>query len=155
MRDLIEGMLDAYDRGTIGRRELIAGLTAVVALRQEVSAAGSTFRAAGWNHVALRVTDVARSRDFYQNHFGMPVLSQSGSSCFLGVGKDGFLALFRGDKAGLDHYCIAIENYGAETAVEALQRQGLKPRRPAGTDRVYFPDPDGLVVQISGPGHRP
>ncbi|HXG34758.1 MAG TPA: VOC family protein [Bryobacteraceae bacterium] len=155
MRDLIEGMLDAYDRGAVSRRELVAGLAALVGARQVAPAAGSTFRAAGWNHVALRVTDLARSRDFYQTHFGMPVLSQSGSSCFLGVGREGFLALFRGDKAGLDHYCIAIENFRAEAVFEELQRQGLKPRRPAGTDRVYFPDPDGLVVQVSALGHKP
>ncbi len=155
MKDLIEEMLDAYDRGAVSRRQLVAGLTALVAIRPDAPAADSTFRAAGWNHVALRVTDVARSRDFYQTHFGMPVLSQSGSGCFLGVGQEGFLALFRGDKAGLDHYCIAIENFRAEAVFEELQRQGLKPRRPAGTDRVYFPDPDGLVVQVSRLGHKP
>ena len=155
MTDLIEGMLDAYHRGEVSRRQLVAGLTGLVAGRRAVSAPAPTFRAAGWNHLALRVTDVARSRDFYQNLFGMPVLSQSGSSCFLGVGKEGFLALVRGEQAGLDHYCIALEQFGAETVFEELERQGLKPRRPPGTDRVYFRDPDGLVVQVSALGHRP
>jgi catechol 2,3-dioxygenase-like lactoylglutathione lyase family enzyme len=155
MTDLIEGMLDAYHRGAVSRRQLVAGLTGLVAGHRAVSAAGPTFRAAEWNHLALRVTDVARSRDFYQNLFGMPVLSQSGSSCFLGVGKQGFLALFRGEHPGLDHYCIAIENFDAGTVFEELERQGLKPRRPPGTDRVYFRDPDGLVVQVSGLGHKP
>jgi hypothetical protein len=35
-----------------------------------------------------------------------------------------------------------------------LNRHGLKPRRASGTDRIYFPDPDGLEVQLSAVDHR-
>lgn len=112
----------------------------------------STFRGAGVNHVALRVTDIGRSRDFYRDLFGMPVVSESASNCFLGLG-DNFVALFRGDEPGMDHFCVSIENYEAAAAVETLQRIGLEPRREA--NRVYFPDPNGLTVQLSARGHRP
>ncbi|MDW8353887.1 MAG: VOC family protein [Bryobacterales bacterium] len=105
--------------------------------------------------MAVRVTDVARSRDFYQKRFELPVLSHSASSCFLGLGPEGFLALFRGQRAELDHCCIAVEHFRADAAVEELRRQGLNPNRPAGTDRVYFRDPDELVVQISAAGLMP
>lgn len=152
---IIEEMLGEYERGAISRRELVAGLTALVSARAAAGSAASTFQAAGWNHLALRVSDVARSRDFYQKHFGMPVLSQSASSCFLGVGPEGFLALFRGQRAELDHFCIAIEHFRADAVVEELKRQGLSPSRPSGTDRVYFRDPDGLVVQVSALRHKP
>jgi len=32
--------------------------------------------------------------------------------------------------------------------MEELKRQGLTPSRPSGSDRVYFPDPDGLTVPL-------
>lgn len=33
-----------------------------------------------------------------------------------------------------------------DAVMDAL-KQGLKPQRPSGSDRIYFPDPDGLEVQ--------
>jgi hypothetical protein len=49
----------------------------------------------------------------------------------------------------MDHYCIAIDNFDAGAVVDRLKKEQLEPDRPAGTDRVYFPDPDGLTVQVS------
>ena len=59
------------------------------------------------------------------------------------------------DKAEMDHYCIAIENYEVNAITEELKRQGLNPNQPRGTGRVYFRDPDGLMVQLSSPTHGP
>ena len=114
----------------------------------------STFRGVGMNHIALRVTDVARSRDFYRKVFGLPVARETLSNCFLGLGKN-FLALFKGDTGGMDHYCFEVANYEVEAVTAELDRQGLRPRHPSGTDRVYFKDPDGLTVQLAGSGHQP
>lgn len=36
-----------------------------------------------------------------------------------------------------------------------LAEKGLSPRRPSGTNRIYFRDPDGLVVQLSATDDRP
>lgn len=158
----IERMVGAFESGRIGRRDLLAGLGALVAsaLAQSAGAAGagSTFRATGLSHVALRVTDIARSRDFYLRHLGARVLRESESNCFLGCGGSNFVALFRSAQAGLDHYCYTIDAYDAGRAVEALRAAGLNPERHA--DRVYFDDPDGLTVQVTGewddfPGPRP
>ena len=70
------------------------------------------------------------------------------------MGKN-FLALFHNPSAKMDHFCIAIKNYRADSAMEELQRQELNPNRRAGSNRVYFPDPDGLVVQVSAADHQP
>lgn len=152
MQQIISNMLESYERGRITRRQLITGLAAAATAAQAVPASGSTFQGIGLNHIALRVTDVPRSRDFYQKHLGLPVLTESQNNCFLGLGKS-FLTLFRNQKAGLDHYCIAIENYRVDAVTEELKRQGLNPRRTE--DRVYFPDPDSLEVQLSSIDHRP
>src|SRR5216683_150613 len=147
MEHLISKVLRSYEQGKLSRRQLIQGLAALAAATEAVRGAGSsTFKGMALNHIAIRVTNVQRSRDFYQKHFGLPVLHEAEDNCFLGLGKN-FLTLFRNEKPGLDHFCIAIENFRADAVVEELKRQGFKPRRPAGTDRVYFPDPDGLELQ--------
>ena len=113
----------------------------------------SVFQAVDVNHVALRVTDVDRSREFYQNLFGVGVISLSERSCFLRFG-DNFLALFQGTQGGgVDHFCFSIEDYEAGRVVAVLEQKGFKPRRTQ--NRVYFKDPHGLTVQLSAAGHRP
>lgn len=111
---------------------------------------GSLFTAVEFNHMALSVSDVGRSREFYQMLLGLPVTSQGARNTFLGMGKN-FLALFQGSPTGLNHYCYAIRDYEVGRAVEMLDAKGLRPRREA--NRVYFPDPDGLTVQLSEVGH--
>jgi catechol 2,3-dioxygenase-like lactoylglutathione lyase family enzyme len=152
MEHIIARMLERFESGNLSRRQLVQGLAALAAGAPLSRADGPPFQGAGLNHIALRVTDIPRSRDFYRGLFGLPVIRDEGSSCFLGLGKE-FLALFKNEKAGLDHYCIAIEKFSADSVMETLNRRGLKPRRPSGTDRVYFPDPDGIEVQISAIDH--
>ena len=96
------------------------------------------------------MTDIARTSDFYRKHFGLPVIRQSESSLFLGLGKN-FLSFFRNSAPGFDHQCIAIENFQPNAVMDTLKGQGLQPRREG--DRIYFPDPDGLVVQVSAIDH--
>ena len=152
MKHAIEGLLGQYEQGRINRRALVAGLAA---LATAGPARGGAFQSLGLNHIAVRVADVKRSRDFYQKHFGMPVLTESGSNCFLGIGKDHFLTLFQGQKGELDHYCISIDRFEPDAVMKELKRQGLRPNRPSGTNRIYFPDPDGITVQVSAVNHRP
>ena len=64
------------------------------------------------------------------------------------------MTLFQNQAPGLDHFCIAIQNFSPDAVMEQLKRQGLKPNRPSGSDRVYFPDPDGLTVQVSSVDHH-
>ncbi len=155
MIQAIDGVLGEYEKGKLSRREALTRLGVLVAAmagaNRAVRAAGappSTFTATALNHIALRVTDVDRSRDFYAKHLGLELMSQSGSSCFMSCGPDNFVALFRGEKAGMDHYCYTIEGYSAAGAVGKLDAAGLEPRRTE--NRVYFSDPDGLTVQVSG-----
>lgn len=155
METTISKIVQKYERGKISRRELISGLALLAAAPRPAAAApASTFKGLGFNHLALDVTDVTRSRDFYMKHLGMNVLRESASDCFLGLGPD-FLALFKREKAEMDHFCIAIDNFQVDAATEELKRQGLNPNQPSGSQRVYFRDPDGLMVQLSSPTHGP
>ena len=153
MESTISSMLTNYEQGKLSRRQLIQGLATLTAVTETARGAGSTFKGMALNHIAIRVTNVQRSRDFYQKHFAMPVLHEEKANCFLGLGKN-FLTLFENQKPGLDHFCVAIEDFKAEAVMDQLNRQGLKPRRPSGTDRIYFPDPDELEVQLSSVDHH-
>ncbi len=154
MHSRIAALVEGFEHGHLTRRQLIAGLTGLVgaAASARAAQAESTFTATEINHLALSVTDVSRSREFYQKHLGMTLRSDdSPHSVFLNCGSD-FLALFRADKPQMDHYCYTIEGYDAADAVARLEAAGLKPRRRS--NRVYFDDPDGLEVQVSAPNRR-
>lgn len=155
MEAVISKIVQNYERGKLTRRELVAGLALLAAAPRSAPAApASTFKGLGFNHLALDVTDIPRSRDFYMKHLGMAVQRQSANDCFLGLGPD-FLALFKRDTPAMNHFCIAIENYEVNAVTAELERQGLNPRQPRGTGRVYFDDPDGLEVQLSSATHGP
>ncbi len=159
MDSYLNSMVDQYDRGRLSRRQLITTLTGFAAVAgfgsgaeaeegQVPGATESTFQATALNHIALSVTDVGRSRDFYVKHLGLRVTRDGSRNCFLNVGPN-FLALFRARQAGLAHYCYTVKGYTADSAAETLQAAGFKPRRAE--NRVYFDDPDGLEVQLSAP----
>jgi catechol 2,3-dioxygenase-like lactoylglutathione lyase family enzyme len=153
MHEIIAGMLENYEAGKINRRQLIGGLTALIVGAKSSPGEEPAFRGVGLNHIAIRVTSIPRSRDFYRKLLGLPVMHEAETDCFLGLGRN-FLTLFQNAGPGLDHFCIAIENFDADSVLASLSRAGLKPHRPAGSDRVYFPDPDGIEVQLSSIDHH-
>ena len=154
MHQEIERMVEDFETGRLSRRQLVRHLTAAAAvLAAGVRPTGAqgerTFQATGVDHVALTVTDVDRSRRFYERHLGLEATSCSASQCFLDCGRD-FLALFRGTRPGLDHFAFAIEGYRPDNAVARLEATDLEPRRHG--NRVYFDNPDGLEVQVTAGG---
>jgi catechol 2,3-dioxygenase-like lactoylglutathione lyase family enzyme len=151
MHETIERLVSDYDKGGLTRRQLVAGLAAITAGGGASTLASqakpSTFTATGLNHIALSVSDVERARDFYVEHLGLQVTSESlPSNSFLDCGNE-FLALFRGRQAGLAHYCYSIPDYNQREAAERLRQAGLTPDLQG--NRIYFRDPDGLVVQLA------
>lgn len=145
--DLEQGRID---RRTALRRVagvLFSAAAAGTLFSAEEPAAASTFEATALNHLALRVSDVARSREFYGKHLGIRPVRDDGTRCFLGCGEN-FVALFPAEKPGMDHYCYTIKDYDPDRAVETLKAEGLSPVRH--DNRVYFEDPDGLTVQLAG-----
>jgi catechol 2,3-dioxygenase-like lactoylglutathione lyase family enzyme len=131
---------------------LIACLSALVASTGTARAREeTTFEAVDLNHIALDVTDISRSRDFYMKHLGLAVTQESQSNCFLSFGSN-FLALFRSPKAGMNHYCYSIKDYSVTQAAEKLKAEGIEPDIQG--NRIYFPDPDGLTVQLASVDHR-
>ena len=165
MSNVVEKVITDLEQGRLTRRQAVASLTGLVAAALSAprsfaqgEQAASTFRSKGLNHIALRVTDVDRSVDFYRRHLGLGVLRKGSQNSFLSCGGNNFLALFKAKEAGLDHYCFTVPDYDASATVKKLDAAGLKNERH--DDRVYFDDPDQITVQLAGqwgdyPGPRP
>jgi catechol 2,3-dioxygenase-like lactoylglutathione lyase family enzyme len=163
--NFVDKIVEEFEQGRLSRRQLAArlmGLGAAMAVlpgrtyaqegaqpaREDAPAETPTFRATGLDHIALDVVDVPRSRDFYAKHLGMRVVRGNDDALFMGADRDFFLTLFRADRPQLNHYCYTIRDFDPDDAVEKLGTAGLRPRREG--NRVYFPDPDGLTVQVTG-----
>jgi catechol-2,3-dioxygenase len=147
-----EKILEEYRSGSIERRVAIRRLgfcfaAAFAGVPALAESAEPTFSSTGLNHLALRVTDVARSREFYVRHFGFEVLEDNPPhNCFLGCG-DNFVALFRSKTAGMDHFCVTLPEYEPAAALQRLKDAGIEAHRVE--NRVYFRDPDGLEGQVA------
>ena len=153
MLNKISRLLGHYETGRLSRRDVIVGLAALAAAPQASAQSSSSLKGVEINHIAINVPDVQASRDFYRELLGLPILDETQNSSFLGLGEGNFLSIFRGTP-GLNHYCIGIENYEVGRVMDELTRQGLEPRRTAGTNRVYFDDPNGIEVQLAAAGHQ-
>lgn len=153
MIEATERLLEAFASGRMSRREAAARIAALALAATATGSAARateqgdpTFRASGLNHLGLRVSDVARSRDFYRAHLGMSLIRDNApGNVFLRSGEH-YLGLFRSSSPGVDHFCYTVEGYDADRAMARIESAGMTPRRDE--DRVYFDDPDGLEIQL-------
>lgn len=151
----IEKILANLQSGNISRREAVVRLASLALgvvgtnkLANATPEGTSTFQAKGLNHLGLRVSNIALARDFYQKHLGLTVIRDNAPhNCFMACG-DNYVGLFRSDEPRMDHYCYTVEGYDADKSTEKLKKAGIDSRREE--NRVYFQDPDGLTVQLSG-----
>lgn len=149
----IEKLIDRFSEGKMTRRQVVGSLLTLLALGGGTSKAAATaetvspFKVTALDHIALRVRDVPRSRDFYRDLLGLRVTRDGGErSCFLSFDR-GFLALFQGDEPRMDHYCYSLPGYDVDQAAETLKAADITPRVRG--NRIYFDDPDGLEVQLA------
>jgi catechol 2,3-dioxygenase-like lactoylglutathione lyase family enzyme len=153
MLQLIETMLTDFERGRLTRRQLAASLAALVAGAQ-ASPKETGLRAVSLNHVTVRVRNVQRTSQFYQEFFGMPLKQHSEKTHILGVGKSFFGIEQKGDAPGLDHYDFGIAGFNADDVTAKLKERNLK-LQPGGTKESFkFWDPDGFLVQLNGPDYE-
>lgn len=159
----IERAVSRYERGAITRRELLAGLAALCVTppawsAQPASQAEGPIPIRGVDHLAFRVSDLERSTAFYRENLGGRIRSRSSNSVFLDIGSQ-WLALFgRGARStgfevtqpGVDHISFHSPRHRSrDERMGALRARGLDPASPPGTGRVYFRDPDGIILQLS------
>jgi catechol 2,3-dioxygenase-like lactoylglutathione lyase family enzyme len=159
MPDKVEHLVNLYDGGAIGRRQLLQGLLALgvcgtAAAGQTLGAPSSEplLRARTINHVTLYTRDVARSKAFYRRLAGLPIRDEAKDFCEFRL-EGGFLGLYAPEaerRPGFDHFCLGIEGYNAKR-VHATLTQAVPESQPSleNEDQVYVRDPDGVRVQFA------
>ena len=159
MIEAIEKMLIDFENGKVNRRQFAASLvalaTATRAMHGATANSGPTgFQAISINHVTVRVPDLHRTSEFYQQFFGMPLKQQSSKVHILGVG-DSFFGIEQGDAktASVDHYDFGIAHFNADEVRAKLRERGLKFSDPTAQESFKFFDPDGFQVQVNGPNY--
>jgi len=80
----LETLLDNFERGRLTRRQLALSLAALVS-GGHAAAQETGLKAISINHVTVRVPDLHRTSQFYQEFFGMPLRQQSAKIHILGL----------------------------------------------------------------------
>jgi catechol 2,3-dioxygenase-like lactoylglutathione lyase family enzyme len=162
---------------SIDRRHFIASLPALALAPRVLAQSGpAKFRVNGLSQITLTVSDVARSLDFYQGLFGMPVQARQGSTVLLRIGNGPrFLALRQaagGEKPSISALGFGVQDFAIDRAMQTLTANGftaapadapkpgpkqvlVRTRRaseggsPDGSTRDLFAaDPSGVVFQL-------
>src|SRR4051812_49291705 len=143
----VDRLFDAYDRGQISRRGL---MTALVPLLAEPARAAETLNVKTVNHVTLSVADIEKSREFYQNLFGAPLVSKQSNGINVAMGPVSFLGLYKMGQAApsIHHVCLGVDGT-VESAAAFLEKKNVKPqiRDRDGVKELYFRDPDNIMIQ--------
>jgi glutathione S-transferase fosA5 len=123
----------------------------------------------GMLHFSLAVTDLDRSRQFYEGVLNLKVVEQSPRMVFLQTGDD-YLILAKGDaplkfdtnKSTPVHHAFRVKPEEFQSSIEHLRQHGVEvfniEDRNTGVfwgPQAYFLDPDGNKLEIyAGPGAK-
>jgi len=153
MIETIEAMLNKFECGKLTRRQLVLSLAAVAAGPQS-AAKEEGFRAVSINHITVKVPDLHRTSNFYQEFFEMPLKQHSAKTHILGVG-DCFFGIEQGDSqaARVDHFDFGIAGFDADAVRAKLSKLNLKFDSGNSKESFKFYDPDGFLVQVNAPDY--
>lgn len=155
----IEKMLRDFEQGKVNRRQFAASLAALVTLGSPKQGLGQSeaagFQAVSINHITVRVPDLHRTSQFYQEFFGMRLKQQSATVHILGVGDSSFFGIEQvaGTVAKVDHYDFGIAHFNADAIRAKLRQRGLKFSDAKSQESFKFFDPDGFQVQVNAPDY--
>lgn len=152
MESTLDDLVGRFERGAVTRRQLIQGLSALVAAAgtsQAAAAQPCSLRGMGIDHMSILVTDLQRSAAFYQRVFGLTQVSEDKPNQILRLGTKRTIVSLRheGPSSVTDHFAISVENFNRDAATEQLKQHGLTPAQNVQFG-FHIKDPDGVVVQI-------
>ena len=153
MQLIIEKLLNDFEHGRLNRRQLAASL-AVLATGAQAAPKEEGLKAVSLNHVTVRVPNLQKTSQFYQEFFGMPLKQHSDRTHILGVGKSFFGVEQKGTPAELDHIDFGIAGFDADAILAKLKKRNLKVEAGGTKESFKFWDPDGFLVQLNGPDYE-
>jgi catechol 2,3-dioxygenase-like lactoylglutathione lyase family enzyme len=159
MDAIITELVSRFEHGGLTRRQLIQGLSALVAagVTAQPSVAQSVgLKATVIDHTSVLVSDLQRSADFYRRIFDLTPVSEDKANRILrlGAGSTGagvgrtIVSLRQQNPPGLiDHFAISVEQFNRDAVTQVLKQHGLVPDQNIEFG-FHIKDPDGAVVQI-------
>ncbi|MCP4783240.1 MAG: hypothetical protein GY903_27060 [Fuerstiella sp.] len=122
------------------------------------------------NHTKIRVSDPARSLEWYQNLFGLPIVARQGKTVILRIGEGPQFLAIDGEPSSqprIVHMGLSIDGFDANQILQSLKahgtgssgelgpiKAGIRTRgpelggAPSGTPEVFLEDPDGITIQL-------
>jgi len=152
MEAIVTNLVEWFEKGALTRRELIQGLTMLVAAGSGASAAAvqeSAFKAAKIDHISIQVTNLPKSIAFYRDVFGLSIVSEDKPNEIVRMGTTKtIVSLHHKNPTGIvDHFAIGIEKFNKEAVTQELKRRGLTPEENIDAG-FHVKDPEGMRVQI-------
>ena len=167
MHEQIETLVHLFEQKRLSRRQLIGALVAAAtAPAQRAAAAPSLFEGQALNHVTMMVSDIERSRAFYERLVGATVMydgTKVGQQTYdmrLNEGTS-FISVVstRSTAPRIDHFCVGIPNFDTDRAEAIIKEQfpsaqARATSTPPGASEpiqwrsVNLKDPDGNGVQL-------
>jgi catechol 2,3-dioxygenase-like lactoylglutathione lyase family enzyme len=111
--------------------------------------ASPVFQPTGLDHILLNVSDPEKSTAFYEKIFGA-VSQRNNNRIWFQVGKSriGLLKTPAGQRAGVNHFCIAAAPFDYAAVTRKLAEAGAKVEKPEIAGAPEFRDLDGMLVQV-------
>jgi catechol 2,3-dioxygenase-like lactoylglutathione lyase family enzyme len=172
MESAIDKAVQAFERGKLSRRDLVQGLTAIVAAAgaggaaaaQGVARGGITqvpdmgplagaapFRPTGIDHISILVEDLQRSAEFYARLFGLRPVSEDVPNKILRLANDDDKIIVsvrqKEPNGAIDHYCFRVDGLNQQEATATFAEYGLTASTHVEYG-YYVVDPDGAIVQL-------
>ena len=151
---VISELVTRYESGRLSRRDLIQGLTMLVAAASvkgaDTAPELTQLECSGVDHVSVRVKDLKRSAEFYQSLFGLEPRGEDKEHRILrlGKGRHVIVSLRQDEPYGqIDHFGLKIEGFNKDAATKLLTSRGLTPKEDWEYG-YYVRDPDDAVVQM-------
>lgn len=126
---------------------------------------GVQMKTTGVHHLALRSSDLARSRVFYAERLGFPVLLENAGMFIFAAGSTAIAVrapdpeTSEGDRfdpfrVGLDHLALAcgdaaeLRRVADALVASGIDNTGVKTDQTLGKEYVAFKDPDGIAWEF-------
>jgi len=152
LENLVSHLLREYEGGQLSRRRLIQTLATLVVGGQQPTVAG--LRVTRFDHLAVNVTDLRRSQDFYTSVFAASVNGnpRPRNEVRLDLNAQTSLVLRQADIPGrVDHVAVRVEGFDRAELTRNLRARGIAAvgeNDVPGTPGFHIVDPDGFKVQL-------
>ena len=153
-------------QGRVRRRDFIrtglalAGAAALRPVSPLIAAGVMEGTKATWlSHYTYVAPDLAKTRDWYHEVFGMQIGRQDEREAHMWYGDGGgdTLMIIRQAAAGeksprIERFGFGVDNWDRDAVGAELRRRGLRPR-PDSDSGFWFDDPDGNEIGVFAQGH--